>query len=327
MNKPICYVGIDVGKSELWLAVAERRPQEFAHTPAGIRALVRFCHKVMPKYVLHFCMEATGIYSRSLAVRLLSHADVQVSIVNPMQITAFGKAQLRRTKTDAVDARVILAFAQSQRPRTWTPEPAALWDLTQLVRAADDLQAMRAACSNRNQIHALMPDRSAMVKHTERALLRTLDSQLTRLHKAITDLCARDPQLCHQIALLCSIPGVAKLSATRFLAYGRRAWTTHSAKELTAHAGLAPRHRLSGTSVRGKSHLAKQGDARLRCALYMPTMVASRHNPAIKPVYERLRKAGKPGKLALVACMRHLLLIARAVLRNNQPFDPNYAAM
>ena len=327
MNKPICYVGIDVGKTELWVAIANRRPREFVHTAAGVRALVRFCRKVMPEHVLHFCLEATGSYSRSLVERLLKYSDVQASIVNPMQIKAFGKAQLRRTKTDAVDARVILAFAQSQRPRTWTREPAALRELSQLVRVADDLQATRAQWSNRQQTHALLSDQPAAVRHTERALLRSLDGQLTRLHKAIKTLCERDPVLCHQIALLCSIPGVAELSATRFLAYGRCAWTTHSGKELTAHAGLAPRHRLSGTSVRGKSHLAKQGDARLRGSLYMPAMVGSRYNPALKLVYERLRKAGKPGKLALAACMRHLLLIARAVLRNNQPFDPKYTSM
>lgn len=326
MDKPICYVGVDVGQSALWAAVADRRPREFAHTATGVRALVRYCQRVMPDHVLHFCLESTGVYSRSLAVRLLVSAGVQVSIVNPMQIAAFGRAQLRRTKTDAVDAQVILAFAQSQRPHPWTPEPAAVRELTQLVREADDIRATRAQWANRAQTHALMPDRPAAVRYADRAVLRALDRQLARVEHAITNLCQRDPELRRQVTLLCSIPGVAKHSATRLLAYGRCAWTTHSAKELTAHAGLAPRHRLSGTSVRGKSHLAKQGDARLRRTLYMPALVGMRYNPAIRQVYERLRQAGKPGKLALAASMRHLLLIARAVLRNNQPFDTAYAA-
>jgi len=326
MSKPICYVGIDVGQAELWVAVADRRPRQFVHTAAGIRALVRFCHATAPDHLLHFCLEATGVYGRSLAVRLLrgSHPDVEVSIVNPVQIAAFAKAQLRRTKTDAVDARVILAFAQSQTPRPWTPEPAALRELHQLVAEADALQAAHRQWSNRAHTHALTPDRPTAVQHTDRAILRTLDRELTRIEEAITALCQGDPTLRQQIDLLCTIPGIAQHSATRLLAYGGRAWTTHSAKQLTAHAGLAPRHRLSGTSVRGKSHLAKQGDAHLRRTLYMPALVASRYNPALKTVYQRLRDGGKPGKLAIAACMRRLLLIARAVLKQQRPFDPAY---
>ena len=140
----------------------------------------------------------------------------------------------------------------------------------------------------------------------------------------IDALCERDPRLRRQVAVLCSIPGIGPKSAVRVLAYGQETLMTHSPKQLTAHAGLAPRHRFSGTSVRGKSHLAKQGNAYLRRSLYMPALVAMRHNPAIKPVYDRLRERGKPGKLALVACMRRLLLIVRALLREDRIFEPEY---
>jgi transposase len=327
MSKSVCYVGIDVGQAELWVAMAERRARRFVHTATGIRALIRFCRGAAPDQRLHCCLEATGVYGRSLAVRLLQEGtpDIEVSIVNPAQITAFAKAQLRRTKTDAVDAQVILAFAQSQTPRPWTPEPAALRQLHQLVAEADALQAARRQWSNRAHTHALTPDQPTAVRRTDRAMLRTLDRELIRIQEVITALCQDDPALSQQIDLLCTIPGIAQRSAARLLAYGGQAWTTHSAKQLTAHAGLAPRHRLSGTSVRGKSHLAKQGDAHLRRTLYMPALVASRYNPALMLVYQRLRDGGKPGKLALTACMRRLLLIARAVLKQQRPFDPAYA--
>jgi transposase len=325
MNKPICWVGIDVGKEELWVAVADRRPRGFTHTTAGVRALVQFCRHVAAAHVLHCCLEATGVYSRSLAVRLLAQPDLQVSIVNPAQIAAFARAQLRRTKTDRLDAAVILAFARSQTPRPWTPEPAALRQLTQLVRTADDLRDTQAAWANRQHAHAWAPDQPAVVTRTDRAMLRAINRQLVHVEEAIQALWQQDPQLRHHVELLCSIPGVAERSAVRLLAYGQQTLATHSAKQLTAHAGLAPRHRLSGTSVRGKSHLAKQGNAQLRRTLYMPALSASRYNPAVKPAYDRLRAAGKPGKLAMAACMRRLLLIARAVIRDNRPFDPNYA--
>jgi len=324
MNKPICWVGVDVGKEELWVAVVGRRVRRFSHTAAGVRALVQFCRQVATGDVLHVCMEATGIYSYSLAVRLWAWSDLRVSILNPAQITAFARAQLRRTKTDAVDAQVILAFARSQTPLAWTAEPAALRELTQLVREADAIRETQTQWSNRKQSHDWSPDLPPVVKHADKVVLRALQRQLARLEEAITALWKRDPQLRRQVNLLCSIPGIAELSAVRLLAYGQRTFTTHSAKQLTAHAGLAPRHRLSGTSVHGKSHLAKQGNAPLRRALYMPALSACRYNPALIPVYQRLLTVGKPGKLALAACMRRLLLIARAILRDNRPFDPAY---
>ena len=226
-----------------------------------------------------------------------------------------------------MDAQVILAFARSQTPSPWTPEPAALRALNQLVKEAEALQTTRRQWLNRQHAHFWNADQPAAVRQADRAVLRMLERQLARLEEAIDALCQRDPSASggrRRVAVLCSIPGVARKSAVRVLAHGQLTLMTHSPKQLTAHAGLAPRHRLSGTSVRGKSHLAKQGNAHLRRALYMPALVASRHNPAIKPVYDRLRAAGKPGKLALAACMRHLLLIARALLREDRLFEPEY---
>ena len=167
MNKPICYVGVDVGQAELWVAVADRRPRRFAHTAAGVRSLVRFCRQAAPDHVLHVCMEATGVYGRSLAVQLLEDgADLQVSIVNPAQIAAFGKVQLRRTKTDAVDAQVILAFARSQTPSPWTPEPVALRELNQLVKEAEVIQTTRTQWLNRQHAHSWNADQPAAVRRT-----------------------------------------------------------------------------------------------------------------------------------------------------------------
>jgi len=308
------------------VAVADCRPQRFPHTAADNRALVRFCREAAPDDVLHFCLEATGVYGRSLAVQLLEDgADVRVSIVNPAQIAAFGRAQLRRTKTDAVDAQVILAFARSQNPLPWTPEPGALRELTQLMREADAIRGTRAQWSNRQQTHAWDADRPDAVRDVDQAVLDTLDCELECLEDAISELCKRDSRLRRQVTVLSSIPGIGRHSAIGLLAYGKRALTNYSAKQLTAHAGLAPGHRLSGTSVRGRSHLAKQGNADLRRVLYMPALVASQHNPALIPVYQRLRKAGKPGKVAIAACMRRLLLIARALLKEDRTFEQVYA--
>ena len=328
MSKSICMVGVDVGKSELWVAIADRRPRAFAHTARGVQALWRYCRRIAPEGLVHICMEATGVYSRMLAARLqrLEQADLQLSIINPARISAFAQAQLRRTKTDAVAARVILAFAQSERPPVWTPESPALRELYQLVRQADAVQQDLEAWNNRAGAHDDGPERVEAVRRTDRAIRRHFQKQLAYLQDAIAALFQREADLRRQRDLLISIPGIGEKTAPRLLAYGGTVWETHSEKELTAYAGLAPSHRQSGTSVRGKSHLAKQGNGDLRRSLYMATLAAIRSNPVIRPHRDRLLDKGKTKMTAVGACMRHLLLIARAVLKHQTPFDPQYAA-
>lgn len=327
MSKSISYVGVDVGKTELWAAMDGCRPRMFANTPAGIRSLQRWCRQRTPEGTLHVCMEATGVYSPVVATRLLNSGDPDLltSIVNPSQIHAFAKAQLRRAKTDAVDARVILAFAQSQRLRPWTPESPALQQLYELVRQADTVQEALQAWTNRAGTHADGRVQSRVVRRTDRTICNTLQRELDRLHAAIDALCHSDSDLRRQCELLRSIPGIGERTAPRLLAYGRSAWMTFSEKELTAYAGLAPRHRQSGTSVRKKSHFDKQGNAGLRRALFFATLNGVRYNAPLIARRKRLLDKGKPKMLAIGACMRHLLLIARAVLREQRPFDPNYA--
>ena len=150
-----------------------------------------------------------------------------------------------------------------------------------------------------------------------------LRRQLEKVQQEIHRLCQADEDLKRDVGLLCTIPGVAELTATRLLAYGKSALTERSPKELTAHAGLAPRHRQSGTSLNGKSRLCKQGDARLRFLLYMPTIVAVTFNPIIRYHYLRHLANHKPKMVAIMACMKKLLLMAQAILISQKPFNPN----
>jgi len=322
MCKSTYYVGVDVGKDELCVAVEGHKPRSFKHTPSGIKALYNWAGKLAGEAPLHFCMESTGVYSRSLAVRVGSFAGVEISIVNPAQIAAYAKAQLRRTKTDGVDAAVILSFAQSQKPLPWRAEPEALRTLYHLVVQADALRATLRRCANRGHSHQYIPDLPETVAQTQKALCRSLKAQIAKLEKAIQSLCAQEPDVRETVKIMTSTVGIAAHSASRLLAYGGERLTALSAKALTAHAGLAPHHYQSGTSLNGKSRIAKQGDRRLRCALYMPTLVAIVYNPIIKHHYQRLLAKGKPKMLAVVACMRKLLLIIRAMLKNKKTFNP-----
>lgn len=322
MSKESFFVGVDVGKDELWVAIDGRRPRRFAHCTSGIRLMHEWAEEAAEGSPLHFCMEATGVYSLSVAYQLFTYPNTVLSVVNPAQINAYAKAQLKRTKTDQVDARVILSFAQSQRLPIWSPESKSLRQLYQLVVQADAIRAGLRQWANRRHAQEYAPDLPETVKKTQQAIVRSLTRQLAKIEQAIAVLCRTDPELKEQVELLVTITGIAHLSAVKVLAYGGNALTQRSRKELTAHAGLASRHHQSGTSVRGKSHLAKQGDQRLRTALYMPTLVGIVHNPVLKQFYQHLLEMGKPKMVALIACMRKLLLIIRSMLINKKPFNP-----
>lgn len=322
MSKSIVYAGVDVGKDELWVAVTKRKPRMFANTKAGVKALVQWCRKVVGDATLQVCMESTGVYSQAAAVNLLQWTNVDVSIVNPAQIAAFARAQLRRSKTDAVDAKVILEFAQSQSPPVWSPAPKAFQQLYALVKQADAMRDSLAQWKNRHHAQSYLCELPPEVKQSQRAVERFFTRQLEKLEKAIDELITSEETLKRQVELLNTIPGVADLTAVRMLAYGKEHLTKRSPKELTAHAGLAPRHRQSGSSIRGKSRLNKAGDRRLRTILFMPTLSAIVHNPIIKQRYQHLLDKGKCKMLAVAACMRKLLLIIRAMIVKNEPFNP-----
>lgn len=324
MSKQVMYVGVDVGAYEFWCSVMGQAPKKFAHTTAGIRALHRWAVKRAEGAVVHLCLEATGVYSRSLALRLVNRPGTEVSIINPACIKAFANAQLRRTKTDMIDAEVIRSYAESQHPSPWHPAPKPVRQLYELVVQTDAIKASLQQWQNRDHAHRYLSDLPKVVVKSQRGIIRTLQRQLQHLEKAIDQLCATDSTLAQQIMLLETIPGIARKSSVQILAYGGQWLTQRTQKELVAHAGLAPHHHQSGTSVRGRSRIDKRGDRRLRKALYMPALVGIVHNPILQPFYQKLLANQKMKKVALVACMKKLLLICRSMLIHKITFNPKY---
>lgn len=322
MSKQVSYVGIDIGCEELWVTVAGVKPKRFEHSKRGIRSLYNWAGKKTGGNQMHFCMEATGVYSISVASQMVNEYQARISIVNPAQIAAYGRVQMKRSKTDQIDAEVIHSFAESQKPTVWKPASRPLRQLASLVTQADAIKDCLGQWRNRHHAQLFIPDLPDDVKKTQRSVERSLKTQLKKIETAIANLCAQESTLAQQVALLCTIPGVANQSAVKLLAYGQDWLTERSAKALTAHAGLAPHHHQSGSSVKGKSRIDKRGNSKLRKILYMPALVAAYNNPVLKPFYQRLLTNGKPKKLALVAVMRKLLLITRAMLIAKTTFNP-----
>lgn len=311
-------LGIDVAKAKLDVALqlvdGKIRSKVVDNTPQGFAVLSTWLNK-HGVTDLHVCMEATGIYWEAVA-EFLADAGHTVSIVNPAQIKAFGAAELVRTKTDRVDARLIARFCVAQRPEPWQAPSPAIRELRALVARRDALNAMRTQESNR-----LLVAREAVRAGIE-THLAYLEKAIAEIDAALRQKIDDDPSLKEQRALLDSVPGLGDKTIPVLLSYYGGAPRFDNAREAAAFAGLDPRQHESGSSVRGKPRLSKVGHAPLRRALYMPAMVATTRTVWGRAFRDRLAAAGKPPMLILGAMMRKLVHVAFGVLKSGKPFNP-----
>jgi transposase len=324
-NTATAVVGIDVSKDTLdaCLLFSEGRAKEcsFANDPKGHAALLAWAQRHAKGHAIHFCMEATGPYSEAPAT-FLADAGRLVSVVNPTRIKYAGLARGRSNKTDRADARLIAEYAAREKPSAWQPPSPEVRELQALVRRIEDLVEMAAREKGRLSSPAL-------TKSARKSVTRTvafLEKEASRLRAAADELVASSPALAADRALLESIPGVGRQTATTILAELPAVERLPSAESAAAYCGLSPREFQSGTSVKRRTRLSKTGNARLRKALFLPTQTAVRFNPILMGFFKRLVDAGKPRMQAVGACMRKLVMICYGVLKNRQPFDPKWSS-
>jgi transposase len=311
-------LGIDIAKAKLDLALrlpdGKFRSKVIDNTPDGFAALAAWLvkHTTNP---LHVCMEATGVYWEAVA-EYLADAGHTVSVVNPAQIKAFGGAQLVRTKTDRVDARLIADFCSAQHPAPWQAPPPAVRALRDLVARRNALDAMRTQEHNR-----LLVTRDALKPGIE-AHLTYLQDAIAEIDAAIRQRIDDDPGLKAQYALLDSVPGLGEKTIPALLSHYGGETRFGKARAAVAYAGLDPRQHESGSSVRGKTRLSKVGHASLRKALYMPAMVAMTRTAWGRAFRDRLAANGKSPMVIIGALMRKLVQIAFGILKSKKPFNP-----
>ena len=315
-------LGIDISKSKFDVALlrdeGKLRHKVFPNSPAGFQQLSAWLskHSALP---IHACMEATGTYGEALAV-YLHEAGHLVSVVNPAIIKAFASTEMSRTKTDKADASLIARYCQKHQPPAWTPPPPEISELQALVRRLEALLEMLQ--QERNRLAAGIG--SPSVKESVEQHIDYLNEQITHTQSLIRDHIDLNPTLKQQHDLLTTIPGIGDTTAAKLLAEIVEINHYQSARQVAAFAGLVPKHRESGSSVRGKPRLCKVGTARLRKAMYFPAIVATKHNPIIKAMSGRLRERGKCPMVIIGAAMRKLIHIAYGVLKSGKPFDPHY---
>jgi transposase len=319
-------IGIDVSKLTLDVALTVDGEQvvssgQFANDTKGHKALLKWASKQTRKHgadEVHYTMEATGHYGEDLH-EFLCDAGEMVSVENPIKIKSFSQVQMMRTKTDAVDAAVIARYAWIIKPALTPPMEPSIKRLRALVRHVDHLTGRRAQEANR-----LEGARDKVVIKSIKAIVRRYDQEIEKTMEEINRHVDDNPELKEKRDLLKSIPGIGEKLSSQILCEIKSGAV--SVKAQVAHAGLAPRQRVSGTSVRGKTQICKMGNARLRKALYMPTMSAIQYNPHIREFFMKMVSQGKHKMVAVCACMRKLLVIALGVLKNGVPYQEDWVS-
>ena len=302
------FVGIDVSKAQVDVAVRPTGQRwVVSYDETGVEELVSQMVDLGPALVL---LEATGGLELPLAAALAA-AALPVVVVNPRQVRDFARATGTLAKTDALDAGVLAHFADVVRPDVRPLKDAETQVLNSLT--ARRHQVMTMLVSEKNRLGTAIGAVSPRIE----AHIAWLEQELSDLDKGLRQTLRRSPVWREKDDLLRTVPGVGEQLSLTLLANLPELGTLNR-RQIAALVGVAPYNRDSGT-LRGK-RAVWGGRSRVRAVLYMGALAASRHNPAIRDFYQRLLAAGKPKKVALVACMRKLLVILNAMLKHGSPW-------
>jgi transposase len=306
------YVGIDVSKDQLDIAV---RPDgdtcSMPNDASGITEVVQRVAQLHPKLVV---LEATGGLQMPVAAALAS-AGLPLSMVNPRQVRDFARATGRLAKTDRLDAQVLAHFAEAVRPTPYPLPDAQTQELTALLTRRHQVVEMLTAEKNRRRA-----TRSEAVRQRVQDHIHWLEQELADLDDDLERTLRESPLWREKDNLLRSVTRIGRVVSITLLADLPELGTL-SRHQIAALVGVAPLNRDSGR-FRGK-RTVWGGRARVRAALYMAALTASRYNPIIKAFYHRLCSAGKARKVALTACMRKLLIILNSMVKHQQTWTPD----
>jgi len=310
MSAEITFVGIDVSKGTLDVHLL---PQDDAFTVPNthegldvIVARLKTCTRCL------IVLEATGGYEIPVAASL-DDSGFDVAVVNPRQIRDFARCLGQLAKTDRIDAAVIARFAQATRPEPKPAPSAERLMLKELITRRRQLLEMRTADQNRRATV-----RSAQVRKDLDEHIQWLNRRIGRLDKELGEVIRKSPLWREKEDLLRSVPGVGRVLARTLLA-GVPELGRANRREIAKLVGVAPLNRDSG-KMRGRRTIWG-GRGSIRAVLYMATLAATRCNPVIAPLYQRLMAAGKEFKVAITACMRKLLILLNSILKTHVPWE------
>ena len=307
-------IGIDISKGTFHVHfTADGSDHIFDYTPDKLQEFVNMASAIGPELIV---MEATGGYEIDLATEL-KLANLPVAIVNPKRIRDFAKATGRTAKTDKIDARIIAMFGVALKPpvRETTDETTNV--IKELVARRRQLTGILVAEKNRTE-HA----RDDVVKQSVVSVISAIEAQIDDIEKRISDLVQASPEIREKCELIESVPGVGKTTAATLVCGLPEIGSLHR-RQVAALTGTAPINRDSG-QFRGK-RITGGGRREVRTALFMLTLSAIRWNPVIRNYWNHLISAGKSKMVAIVACMRKLIVILNSMVAKKEAWNPDFA--
>lgn len=311
-EKPDLFIGVDVSKQELDVhlrPLAERF--KVSNDAKGHGELVE---RLRGRPVVRIVLEATGGYEAAVALAL-RQAGLPACVVNPRQVRDFKRSTGQLAKTDGIDAHALAHFAEVIRPEVRPLPDEFVAELSALVARRQQLVEMRTAEKNR-----LDKNPAFVIARRIRTHIDWLEKEIGRIEDDLDKTIKGSPLISEKSEQLQSVPGIGPVVASFILARLPELGLLNR-KQIAALAGLAPFANESGLVDGGHRHIAG-GRGHLRAMLYMAVVVGIRHNSVLKNFYDRLVALGKPKKVALTACMRKLLTILNAMIRNHTAWNP-----
>lgn len=315
---PPILVGIDVSSKKLDVCLerpgGEPEALEFSNDRKGHKKLIKLLTR--RRRQARVVMEASGVYHLDLALALHDAKRIEVMVVNPRVAHDFAGALVQRSKSDTLDAAMLLELVRRMEFQPWVPPAPEELELRTLTRRMGSLK--KARTQEKNRIHVALSD---IVRHDIDLNIRHLNRRVKALQEKALDLVWKHPRLRKQLARLTSIRGIGTISAIQILGEICVLPKDMTPRQWVAHAGLDPRILQSGVSLNAPARISRMGNRALRAALYMPALVAKRFEPQVKAFYEKLLAKQKAGMQAVVAVMRKLLHAIHGMLRTETDFD------
>jgi len=323
-------VGIDISKLTFTACVCRKfitgkqefsNVETFTNNKKGFNQLIKWSRKITRPGLLPvvFLMEATGVYYESLAYRL-HMLELPVCVLLPNKVNHYAKSLNVKTKTDAVDARIISQMGIEQSHSLWTPSSPIYKELKQMTRYYSALKKEHSQISNHLEALLCGERPSSFVSNSYKKLLSDIEKETERCVQAIRKLIAEDPVLSAKIEKLETIKGVGFITIVIVIAETQGFELVSSRKQLASYAGFDVVERQSGTSIKGRTRISKKGNSRIRAALYFPAMISSMHNPVFKEDYQRINEGKCCKKIGVTALQRKLLLLIYTLWKNGETF-------
>ena len=316
-------IGIDVAKNSFVVAYPSLDGFSIAEFSNNAKGIKKFIDTLDSKNS-HCVLEATGNYS-SLIVYLLCSVSIPVSLVNPKQIKHFAKMMLSVTKTDKGDAKLISMYGEKMNPPHYVMPSTSIQILRQQRTLLRQLKKQLHMLKNVEESLNVLPFTDSK---TSKIVLKTvtfLEKQISELQNQMDEI--TNEEFKSQIESLTSIKGIGPAIATSLIMSTGGFTLFSSAKKYAKYIGVCPSYQQSGTSLKTKGTINRNGDSELRSMLYVASWSAIRFNAACKEMYERLKAAGKPSKVALIAVINKLLRQAFAIVLKQDKYCDNYVSV